>query len=173
VSEGVTVDGSLFEALARTLQPEGAFADDLRAAGFDIQAPKMRYTNPELHAVLRVIHQHAYPDLSLDEAHRRVGQRMVATFFETILGKVLRMLLQTLGPERFLVRLPKIAPLGTTGMQIRVERPAPGEVRLFITGQDLVPWFFAGAMDAISPTISVQMVKVEPGGFELYVTGLR
>lgn len=173
VSEIVTVDGSLFEALARTLKPEGAFAEDLRAAGFDVRAPKMRYTNQELLASLDVVRQHVYPDLAREDAHRRVGQRVVATFFETIMGKVLRTLLQVLGPERFLVRLPKIAPMATAGMEVRVERPAPGEVRLFFTGKLLAPWFLAGAMDAISPAISVQMVKVEPNAFELYVTGLR
>jgi uncharacterized protein (TIGR02265 family) len=174
VSEGVTVDGSLFEALARTLQPEGAFADDLRAAGFDVRAPKMRYSNQVLLATLDITHKHLYPDLSREEAHRRVGQRMVTTFFDTIFGKVVRTLLQVLGAERFLVRLPKIATMGTTGLQVRVERPAPGEVRLFFSGHPLSPSFIAGTVDMIAPGISVRLVTpVNPDGFELYVTGLR
>ena len=53
-----TTDGSLFEGLARALQPEGAFADDLRAAGFDPRAPKIRYPTSVLLATLDVAHPH-------------------------------------------------------------------------------------------------------------------
>jgi uncharacterized protein (TIGR02265 family) len=174
VSEGVTVDGSLLEAIARTLQPEGAFAEELRVAGFDVRAPKVRYSNEVLLNTLDIAHKHLYPDLTRGEAHRRIGQRMVSTFYETIFGKVVRTLLQVLGPERFLVRLPKIAPMGISGMQIRVERPAPGEVRLFFSGHVLLPWFTAGAVDTIAPGVSVQVTTSgEPQGFELHVTGLR
>jgi uncharacterized protein (TIGR02265 family) len=169
-----TTDGSLFEALARALQPEGAFADELRAAGFDVRAPKLRYTTDVLIATLDIAHRRLYPDLGRDEAHRRVGQRMVGTFFDTILGKVIRTLLQVLGPERFLVRLPKIAPMGTTGLSIRVERPAPGEVRLFFRGQNPSPPFIAGCMEMLAQGISVQVVRSgDPKAFELHVTGLR
>jgi uncharacterized protein (TIGR02265 family) len=170
----VTVDGSLFEALARVLKPEGAFAEELRAAGFDVRAPKLRYPNHVLMATLDITHQHVYPDLSREEAHRRVGQRMVSSFYETIFGRVVRTLLQVLGPERFLVRLPKIATMGTTGLKIRVERPAPGEVHIFISGQVLSPPFIAGTMDVLAPGISVELVSpVDPTSFELRVTGLR
>ncbi|HYV47736.1 MAG TPA: DUF2378 family protein [Myxococcaceae bacterium] len=174
MSDGVTVDGSLFEALARVLQPQGAYAEELRAAGFDVRAPKMRYPNEVLVATLDITHKHLYPDLTREQAHRRVGQRMVGSFFDTIFGKVVRTLLQVLGPERFLVRLPKIAPMGTTGLHVRVERPAPGEVRLFFSGQLLSPSFIAGAMEATSTGISVELVlPANPTAFELRVTGLR
>jgi len=174
VSDGATVDGSLFEALARTLQPEGAFAEELRAAGFDVRAPQMRYSNEVLNATLDITHKHVYPDLTREEAHRRVGQRMLSTFYETILGKVLRTLLQVLGPERFLARVPRIASMATSGLNVRTERPAPGEVRLFFSGRELTPWFIAGAMEALAPDITVQVLPAAgPSAFEFRVTGLR
>lgn len=171
---GTEVDGSLFEALARVLRPEGAFAEELRAAGFDVRAPRMRYPNTILHSTLDIAHKHVYPDLSRDDAHRRIGQRMVSTFFETIFGRVVKTLLQVLGPERFLVRLPKIAPMGTSGLEVKVERPAPGEVRVFFRGPSLSPAFIAGTVDMLSDGIQVRVVPSgEPTAFELHMTGLR
>ncbi len=178
MNDDATTDGSLFEGLARALQPQGTFAEDLRAVGFDVRAPRLRYPTAVLEATLDVAHRHLYADLSREEAHRHLGQRMVDTFFETIFGKVVRTLFQVLGPERFLVRLPKIAPMGVTGLEIRVERPAPGDVRLFFRGrQHPLPHFIAGAMEGAlghrpdGPQVTV--VLGEPTAFELRVTGLR
>lgn len=169
-----TTDGSLFEGLARALQPEGTFAEDLRAVGFDVRAPKLRYPTAVLEATLDVAHRHLYPDLSREDAHRRLGQRMVDAFYETLFGKVVRTLFQALGPERF----PKTASMGTTGLQIKVERPAPGEVRLFFSARPpLLPHFIAGAMEGAlgrgpdAPRVAV--VSAAPASYELRVTGLR
>jgi uncharacterized protein (TIGR02265 family) len=178
VDDGGTVDGSLFEGIARALQPEGTFAEELRAIGFDVHAPKLRYPYSVMAATLDVAHRHLYPDLSREDAHRRVGQRMVDTFFVTILGKVVRTLFQVLGPERFLARLPKLASMGTTGLELRAERPAPGEVRLFFRAKLLDADFIAGAMEGLlRHSAEGTRVVIAPGGgptaFELRVTGLR
>ena len=121
-----------------------------------------------------VAHRHLYPDLSREAAHRRLGQRMVGNFYETIFGRVIKTLLQVLGPERFLVRLPKLAPMGTTGLEVKVERPAPGEVRLFFRGQHLSPDFIAGTIDVVTRDGAVEIAPGRgPAAFELLVTGLR
>ncbi len=178
VNEDNTVDGSLFEGLARTFEPEGAFADDLRAAGFDLRNPQLRYSAGVLGAVLDVIHRHRFPELSREEAHREVGRSMLSRFFETILGRVLRTLVQALGVERFLLRAPRIVQMATTGLEIQVERMAPGEIRLVFRGRRLSPDFIAGAMDGFAVALRQQFRaeitrRTGPGEFELRVTGLR
>ncbi len=173
-----TVDGSLFEGLARTFKPEGAFAADLRAVGFDLRSPRVHYPVSVLLAVLDVIHRHAFPELSREEAHRWAGRRMVSTFFETILGKVIQTLLRALGLQRFLLRLPKIAPMGTTGLDIEVVPDGPGALRLIFRSESTHPVeFVAGALEGgargISDELRVQIAEVGATDFELRVTGLR
>ncbi|HZN91167.1 MAG TPA: DUF2378 family protein, partial [Myxococcales bacterium] len=92
-----TIDGSLFEGLARAFKPAGAFAEDLRAAGFDVRAPRLRYPTTVLMDVLDVINRHALPELSRVEAHREAGRRVVVSFLDTLFGKVIHTLLRMLG----------------------------------------------------------------------------
>src|SRR5262245_23858924 len=168
----------MFEGLARAFKPEGAFADDLRAAGFDPSDPQQRYSSRVLEAVLDVIHRHCYPVLSREEAQREIGRVVVSKFFETIVGRVIGTLFKALGVERFLLRLPKIAHLGSSGLDIQAERVAPGEVRLVFRGQQLTPDFIAGTLDG-AVEVARKQCRVEvtrrggPSEFELRVTGLR
>lgn len=179
MNEGdATTDGSLFEGLARAFKPEGAFAADLRAVGFDVKALQLRYSTAVLTGVLDVIHRHAYPALPREEAHRQTGQRMLNNFFETIFGRVVQTLLRALGLERFLIRLPKIAPMGTTGLEIRVEKDGPGALRLFFHGHSSQSGdFVAGALESggrvASDQFRVELIRGGPTDFELRVTGLR
>jgi uncharacterized protein (TIGR02265 family) len=178
VNDDATVDGSMFEGLARAFEPKGTFADDLRAAGFDPGNPRLRYPSAVLESVLDVIHRHRFPGLGREEAHREAGRTVLSRFFETILGRVLRTLLQALGVERFLLRLPKLAHMGSSGLEIQAERVAPGEIRLVFRGQRLTPDFVAGTLDGAAEATR-QHFRVEvtrrggPAEFELRVTGLR
>ena len=173
-----TTDGSLFQGLARAFKPGGAFADDLRAAGFDVKAPKVRYSSPVLLRVLDVIHRHALPELSREEAHREAGRRMVASFLDTLFGKVIHTLLRMLGFRRFLLRLPKIASMGTTGLNIQVEEAAAGAVRItFRSGTPNSPDFVAGALEGAASVVSddhlVEVTLRETTEYALRVSGLR
>jgi uncharacterized protein (TIGR02265 family) len=174
-----TVDGSLFEGLARAFRPGGAFADDLRAAGYDVRAPRLRYPSAVLLAVLDVIHRHAFPEQTREQAHREAGRRVVASFLDTIFGKVIHVLMRMLGLRRFLLRLPKIASMGTTGLNIQVvEEEVAGAVRLtFRSGVPNSPDFVAGALEGAASVVSesylVEVTLREPKEYELRVSGLR
>jgi len=173
-----TIDGSLFEGLARAFKPAGAFAEDLRAAGFDVRAPRLRYPTTVLMDVLDVINRHALPELSRVEAHREAGRRVVVSFLDTLFGKVIHTLLRMLGLKRFLLRLPKIAAMGTTGLNIQVVEEEAGALRItFRTGTANSPDFVAGAMEGAASMVSdryrVEITLREPTHYELLVSGLR
>jgi len=176
--EHATTDGSLFEGLARAFNPAGAFANDLRAAGFDMNAPRLRYPSPVLLAVLDVIHRHAFPELSREEAHRQAGRRMVKSFLDTIFGKVIHTLLRMLGLRRFLLRLPKIAPMGTTGLEIQVVEEEARAIRITFRSSashsaDFVAGAVEGAAEVVSDHFRVEVTRREPTHYELLVSGLR
>ena len=179
MDDGGTTDGSVFEGIARAFKPEGAFAEELRRAGFDVHLPRARYPASVLLGVLDAVHRHVYPELERLEAHRRIGERYVDCFFETLLGKVFHSLLRLLGLRRFLVRLPKMAPMILSGMEVQVEEAGPGVLRLRFHAEHEVysPEFMVGGIEGAgrltSDQLRVELVHRSAKDCEIQVTGLR
>lgn len=168
-----TSDNSIFEGLfQRALRPTGAFAEDLKAAGYDIKRPEIRYPRRVFQACLDVAHRHVFPSLSREEAHRKLGRLFVDGFFATIVGGVTRTIIRFLGLDRFMARLPKLATMTTTGMEVETKKVSPVEYQVVYRGRDLSPDFIAGSMEGSDPKTSVFKLRVEvvsrsPDGFEL------
>lgn len=176
-SEVLLVDGSVLESIARLHQPSGAFKDELRAVGFDVDRPEMRYPSGILLAMLDVCAKHRYPDLPREDAHRQIGQKFVALFFGTFLGKVAGTLLHALGVKRFLLRLPKVAAMITAGLEIQSEQVAPGEIRLVFRGPETMSAEYTlgaveGAALAAKFAMQSEIVRRQPGEFEFRITGI-
>lgn len=174
-----TTDSSVFEGLfARLLKPEGAFAVDLRAAGYDVDNPRLRYPTSVLLASLDVAARHVYPELPLHEAHHKLGQRFADRYLATILGRVTRTLILALGVDKFLMQLPKIVTLTSTGLSARAQPRGPGEFQLVFQGDFVSPDFIAGALEGGAQDVSIlklraEVVRREPPEFELKITGLK
>jgi len=179
VGESVaTVDGAVLEGLARLMEPQGAFADELRAVGFDVQHPETRYAPAVLLAVLDVGARHRYPERTREEAHREIGQRFVEHFFGTFLGRVSGALLQVLGMKRFLLRLPKVAALTTDGLEVLVEQGGRNnELRITFRGPDMSPDFTTGAIEGAAQAgksdLRAEIVRRGVGEFEVQATVTR
>ncbi|HVE86282.1 MAG TPA: DUF2378 family protein, partial [Myxococcales bacterium] len=173
-----TTDKNAFEGLfVRLLKPEGAFAADLRAIGYDLDHPQPRYPSSVFLAALNVAHRHVYPELSREDAHRLLGLRFSSRYMETVLGRVIRSLGLTLGAERILMRLPKIVALANPGIQAQAQKLSSSEYRLIFHGDSLAPDFIAGAMEGAGTmrarNLCVEVVRQEPGKYEWMVTTLR
>ena len=174
-----TTDNSVFEGLfGKLLKPEGAFADDLRAAGYDVDSPKVRYPTHVLKESLYVAARHVYPELPVGDALHRLGQRFSERYLTTILGRITRTLVLALGVEKFVVQLPKIVALSSTGLSVKVERLGAGEYLLSFTGEHQCPDFIAGALEGGATDLSIfklraEVVRREPAEFDLKVTGLK
>ena len=172
-----TVDGAVLEGLARLMEPQGAFADELRAVGFDVQHPEARYSPAVLLAVLDVGARHRFPERTREEAHREIGQRFVEHFFRTFLGRVSGALLQVLGMKRFLLRLPKVAALTTGGLEVLVEQGGKNELRITFRGPDMSPDFTTGAIEGAAQAgksdLRAEIVRRGAGEFEVRATVTR
>jgi uncharacterized protein (TIGR02265 family) len=179
VSTLPTTDHNVFEGLFEKLfHPEGAFKDDLRSAGYDVDRPELRYPTAVLVATLDVAARHVYPELPREEAHRKIGQRFADRYLTTIIGRIVRTLVLALGVEKFVLQLPKVVTLTTTGLSAEVTKlDARGEYSIVFKGQDQSPDFIAGAMEGGAQDLSVLEVRAEivrrsPTGFEMKITGL-
>ncbi len=179
MSSSPTTDHNVFEGLfGKLFKPEGAFKADLRAIGYDVDNAELRYPTAVLLAALDVTARHVYPELSREEAHRKIGQRFADRYLTTIIGRIIRTLVLALGVDRFIMQLPKIVSLSTSGLAAEVKRlDAPGEYLVLFQGEDQSPDFIAGAMEGGAQDLSVfklraEVVRRTPSEFELKVTGL-
>jgi len=174
-----TTDSSVFEGLfTKLLKPEGAFKADLRAAGYDPDNPGLRYPTSVLVDCLEVATRHVYPGLPREQALRLLGRRFADRYFTTILGRVTRRLVMALGVDKFLMQMPKIVTLSSTGLTARVRPLGGGEFQIIYTGRDLTPEFTAGALEGGAQDVSIfnlraEIVRSSPTEFELKVSGLR
>jgi len=180
VSDGTpTTDNSVFEGLfGKLLKPEGAFAEDLRAIGYDVDKPKPRYHTQVLQQALSVAARHVYPELPIGEALHKLGQRFSERYLTTILGRITRTLVLALGVEKFIMQMPKIVALTSTGLGAKVERLGVGEYLISFTGEHQSPDFIAGAIEGGATDLSIfklkaEVVRREPTEFDLKLTGLR
>jgi hypothetical protein len=82
-----------------------------------------------------------------------------------------------LGVDKFLMQIPRIVPLSNTGATAMVKRLGPGEFRVVYTGEYLSPDFTAGALEGGAQdsrifNFSAEVVRRQPGEFELKITGV-
>jgi uncharacterized protein (TIGR02265 family) len=174
-----TTDNSIFEGLfTKLLQPQGAFKGDLRAAGYDVDAPELRYPTAILRSCLDVAARHVYPELSCEDAHRKLGQRFADRYLTTILGRIIRTLIFALGVDKFVMQMPKIVALSSTGLASEVKKLAtPGEYSIVFRGESQSPDFIAGAFEGGAQDVSIFKLKAEvirrdPTECELKISGL-
>lgn len=155
------VDWSIFESLfVRAFQPTGTFADELKMAGLDLKSPLPRYPESTLTTALDVAWRHAYPRLTRDEAHRKLGLRSGERFFETRVGSVMGAAMPLVGPDRVMASMPRRIKSGTTG-DCQVEKLSDGDWRITF-GATTSPEFAAGNLVAalrrckVTPTAQVE-----------------
>lgn len=124
----------LFESLwVRSLRPTGAFAEALRARGFDVDDVQGDYPTQVFLACVEETHQHLYPELSPAEARRKMGHAFVAGFGRTVVGRVAVALLPMFGPVRFLRRVPEYMRAGNSAVRVIAMALAERDWRLDFT----------------------------------------
>ena len=122
-----TIAQSAFEGLfVRVLKPTGAFREELRQAGYDMDREQPAYSLRVWDAALKVAARHVHPTLSTHEALRRLGEQFVDGFFETIIGKLLAAPMPLLGPDMVLERLARMWESGAPGISVVTQQEGPG-----------------------------------------------
>lgn len=156
------IDGSGFEGMyQRALKPTGAFADELRKAGYDVKNPVGRYHAQVWHDTLEVARRHTYPTLPLNDGFRQLGRRFLDSYFETILGKTVAVVLPILGAERTAKQLPKLFSRARTQLDMQIAQEAPRRWLLHTRDPYSQADFVAGILEAgMTRTGVVPVVEV-------------
>jgi uncharacterized protein (TIGR02265 family) len=172
----VQIAGSTFEGLfLKTLKVQGPIVQQLRRLGFDPEKMEAAYSVEVWRKSLQLAAKEYYPTLSSTDAEFQLGSRMVGGFLETIAGKVIAAALPFLSADGLCKRLPRFFSSGTIGM------PPPtlthlGERHYQVTmyGDQGVPWFTAGAVDAVMRINQVTPnIKVETVTSTSFTVGIR
>ncbi|HZA14545.1 MAG TPA: DUF2378 family protein [Myxococcaceae bacterium] len=170
-----TTDNSAFEGLfQRALNPQGAFADELRAAGYDLRRPSPKYPTRVWRACLEVALRHVHPGKPPHEGIRLLGHAFIQGFFHTIVGKLVSVALPLLGPDRIAAKFPKYWEATRPGVKIDVIVDNPHRHRLLFRDPHPMPDFVAGIIEAAlqraGRPVQVEVGSRAPISFEIIVT---
>ncbi len=156
----VRIASSSFEGMfIRALKVDEVVAGKLREIGFDVKRMEPSYSVEVWRNALQVAGREYYPNLTPAAAEFELGTRMVNGYFETLIGKVLNAAMPFLSADTLCLRLPRFFSSGIEGpVKVPVVKKV-GERHYTVTlfGEQGVPWFTAGAVDA-----TLRLVKVKP-----------
>lgn len=163
-----------FEGLFdRTLKPEGRFRQELREAGYDLDAPKAYYSGEVWHRAVEVATKHATPGKPREEALRILGRRMADGFFQTLVGTVIAVGMPMLGAERVVQRLPRYLASTARGVAMTIERTADRTYLFRSRDPHALPELLAGVIEAgmarMKAQATVRVVERDPGGYALEI----
>jgi uncharacterized protein (TIGR02265 family) len=171
------IAASAFEGLfIQALQVQGPIVDKLRATGFDPARMETTYTVDVWRKALQVASLEYYPTLSPQDAEFQLGVRMVDGYFQTIIGKLIQAGMPFFSPDSLCKKLPRFFSSGVVGPQKMpvVTKVAEKHYTIQLYGDQGVPWFTAGSVDAslrktkVVPTVRVAEVKAD--NFTLDIT---
>jgi len=154
---------SSFEGLfVKVLKVDGAFAEELRQAGFDVRHQQARYPTSVFKRCIEIACRNVYPGQPTPQAMRKLAAQFVDGFFHTIVGKVVVAVLPFLSPESFLKRYPRFFAMAAPGVKMTVDEVSPRHWRLALRDRFTLPEFNAGLMECllqrfgVTPTVKVE-----------------
>jgi uncharacterized protein (TIGR02265 family) len=151
--------GTAFEGLfVRALQPTGAFAEALRAAGYEVGSPpRAEYPTRVWQACVDLARRHTFPQLPRPEGERRLGERFMDGFFQTLSGKLLGATLPVLGPDTVMQRLPRLWASSQPNMGVATTRVAERHWTVTLRERGVMADFCVGVISAV-----LKRTRVEP-----------
>lgn len=171
-----TTEQNTFEGLfRRSLKVgEGPFKDALKAKGYDMDRPQLRYDTPVWRDCLDVAWQYALPHLTREDAHTELGAIALRGFVATIKGRILASTLPFLSAEAFVKSLPKFFTLTRTGVELFSVEEAPRRWRFTYNDPYPYPEFvhgiiMEGALKLRTP-LTITIAERREDGFDLLIT---
>jgi uncharacterized protein (TIGR02265 family) len=154
-----TIQGGIFEGLfERKLQPTGAFAEQLREAGYDLKRPEPQYPFSVFVRCLEIARQNLYPGKSREEGDFLLGEQLSEGYFDgTIAGKVASVALHLVGPDRVMKGLPSRIRMGVDSPPPACEQVGERHWRVTFAERDALPDLAAGSI-----CVTLRRTGVEP-----------
>ncbi len=169
-----TTENGLFEGLfIRALDVSGPLEAELKAAGFDRQRPRPKYTSEVFRDCLEVARRHRFAELSREAGLHALGRAFFGGFRQTILGSVMTTALPLLGPRLLLTKIPGRLKRLRSDLNTELEKKSDREYVLAAQDTMDVGDFFAGALEEGLKVAGAKQLQVtshpRPGGWSLTV----
>jgi uncharacterized protein (TIGR02265 family) len=119
-----SLQGLMSRAFPGGVPPE--LKEKLRAVGVDLDRPLLpAYPRDTWARCIELGAQHAFPHEPREVAWRRMGERMIDGYQETMIGRAMFSTLRLLGPRRMLQRSQKSFRSGNNYTEVRLTEVAP------------------------------------------------
>jgi uncharacterized protein (TIGR02265 family) len=151
---GHTVEGLLLALKGRLDAPLRA---KLKEAGLDLDRKlEPAYPNTLWQRVLQISAEALFPGVSMNEAQWQLGERFVAGYFETNMGRALHGVLKLLGPARALERTSRNLASGSNFLHVEVDRLADQDYRIKVNEGGTYPEFIGSLCHHATLTTGVK-----------------
>jgi uncharacterized protein (TIGR02265 family) len=163
-----TIEGLFMRGLAGQVTPR--LKDKLRQAGLDLDHKLLpAYPFDTWVRCIGVAARELLPDKPDPEAWKRLGERMVEGYQETVMGGAMFALLKVLGPRRTLERAQKNFRSGNNYTEVKFTEVAPRVVDVWMNDTGLVSYFtqgmiLAGMRLGGAPGVTVDILQTDERG---------
>lgn len=143
---GDAVDGLFVKGLGERVTPP--LREKLKGAGLDLDRARLpAYPRPVWNSAIALAATHVWPELSADEAHRRLGHTIIDGFRQTLLGHALAAMSKVLGPMRTLRRMRHNFRTGGNYNETTLEQEGPTCVVFWINEPTINPGYVQGMLE--------------------------
>lgn len=167
-----TIEGLFMRGLTGQVTPR--LKEKLRQAGLDLSRPLLpAYPVDVWMRCIGLTAQELYSTTPDTEAWRRLGERMVEGYRETVMGSAMFTLLKILGPRRTLERAQKNFRSGNNYTEVRFTDVSPTLVEVWMNETDLMRYFIQGMIQAGMRTSGAPDLRVSILQFDSQGTTYR
>jgi uncharacterized protein (TIGR02265 family) len=160
----VTVESMFCRALKGRLSSR--VRERVKEAGIDLEAKlKPGYPREVWLRAMRIVVEELYSDVPEERAWFELGERLVASLRETVMGSATLKVLKLLGPQRALGRMSQTFRHANNYNQARLEEVGPRHVRLWVNEVGLSPHFIAGTVVGTLKAAGAESPRVEISEF--------
>lgn len=154
-----SVEGLFLKGLGAMITP--TIKSSLRATGLDLDKPlRPGYPAADFHKWVIQVGTALYPDLSRDEAVRRIGHRAVSGLEEGMIGKALSAGLKLIGPRRSLQRVERIFKNNNNYQQASLIELGERDAKVKLSEVFGLPTYYQGLFEAAVTAIGAKEPKV-------------
>ena len=150
--------GTAFEGMFQiALKPTGAFADGLRALGFDPSRPvRIDYPTATWQACVELARQHTFPELPVAEGLRRLGLLFAEGYLSTLTGRMLSAAAPLMSVDTMLKGLAHSWARSQPALRVTPQRVGERQWIIILEGPGVLADFCAGLMAGLLARAKVQ-----------------
>ncbi len=142
-----TIEGLFLKGLGSSVTPD--LKARLKAAGLDLDAKlEPAYSMAQWTTFITIAAQLLHSDVDLPKGLHRLGETLLAGFFEGGVGKALSALVRIIGPRQTLMRMKRNLRSGNNYSESEVTEIAPGEYRLWVNEPGVTRYITQGILQA-------------------------